>query len=206
MTVTALTRPRIRRGLGLASSPVARIVRTPRWTQRPGETRYVTLEFDAHGRLLPGAARTWARSVARNLWGEITDEHRLRTAALPGPAWWFSCSGHGGYVLVAPPQAVAPFFRRFAEDGSPVWSDADRWPSVGVYAFEEDCNWAVFLATYPAAIIAEQRYEAHRFQGRVHTNFSAVANCLRHWHDPEIADVLLLRPALPSGTPLGHPR
>lgn len=109
---------------------------------RAGRLVCLTLRF-RDGKILLEDARKWARSVARE-WGDINWEKAVKVKGLPGPAWWFSCSGHGGYVLVAPAAEVPEVFSRFRWEGL-----GEEYGCTSVYVFEEDCDWAVFMVVYP---------------------------------------------------------
>lgn len=132
-------------------------VRHRRWSRRGGRV-VVTLAVTAGSEITRETARTWARSIARD-WGEINNETRVRYPDLPGYAWRFSCSGHGGYVHIAPlaevPRSV---YQQFRDEGSPDWDDlAGRMPRWAAFVFEEDCNSAVFLAGWPGLAAREGR-------------------------------------------------
>lgn len=107
------------------------------------------MEF-INGIITPKSAQRWARRLALE-WGDINRQRKVR-AELPGHAWWFSCSGHGGYIFIAPMLIVPGYFNeRFAVDGAAVWNRHDYSMIKGytVYRFEEDCNWAVFEYAIP---------------------------------------------------------
>lgn len=112
-----------------------------------GRSTTVTLQFDANGQLTPASARTWARSVARD-WGSINQETRFTVPGFNGWIYWFSCAGHGGYVVVT---ADAPrHWKRFAWEGAACHSDPAAFHGTTLYAFEEDCHWAALEASLPA--------------------------------------------------------
>jgi len=119
-----------------------------------GNSRLIHLFFTQDGQILFGGAEKWARSVARK-WGQINHQRKVRVRGLPGAAWYFSCSGHGGYILVAPEPDVPDVLRRFACSGVGVapkdWVEAygKIYNYMTVYRFEEDCDWAVFVLVYP---------------------------------------------------------
>lgn len=123
---------------------------------RQNRQRAVRLYFDDRGELRPQDAEKWARSVALE-WGEINAQQKVRASGLPGPAWWFSCSGHGGYILVAPAHKVPEALHRFAADGTLVWNKGwvemygGQYNEINVFRFEEDCDWAVFEVVWPDA-------------------------------------------------------
>jgi|SRR5579872_518218 len=122
-------------------------------TMRPHLNTRVRLRFNPDSSLAGRTAETWARSIARDLWGHINDQKKVRARALPGPTWWFSCSGHGGYVMIARTDQVPTWWSHFVEDGQPVWTDGQYAPNIAAYVFEEDCNWAVLYATYYPQLI-----------------------------------------------------
>lgn len=113
-----------------------------------GRRTRLTLQFDVNGILIPASARTWARSVARD-WGEINAETRVRLPDFPGWIGEFSCSGHGGFIVVT--AAPHPEWRRFAHEGALVQpQDALAFRNTTVFCFEEDADWAVLHADMPA--------------------------------------------------------
>jgi len=124
-----------------------RYLRYWRYT-RSGRPVCLTLRF-RDGKIIPEDARKWARSVARE-WGDINWEKAVKVKGLPGPAWWFSCSGHGGYILVAPAAEVPEIFERFKWEGL-----SEEYGNLSVYVFEEDCDWAVFVLAFPEVAMWE---------------------------------------------------
>jgi hypothetical protein len=142
----------------------------------------VTLWADRDNRLTRDSARTWARSLARH-GGDINSEQIVRVKGLPGYAWWFSCTGRGGYVLVVHDFADVPRrLDRFAADGAPCW----QHPSYpfAAYRFEEDCDWAVFEALFPAVAQQQRRDPA------------VIDQSLRAW---QLLDVLAALGVAPAG-------
>lgn len=118
-----------------------------RWT-REGRRSRLTLQFDANGLITTTSARTWARSVARD-WGTIHAESRVRLPDFPGWIGWFSCSGHGGYVVIT--QTPRPEWAEFAEEGALCQPEhAAAFHHTTVFTFEEDCNYAVLESVLPA--------------------------------------------------------
>lgn len=121
----------------------------------PANKRRVALHFDNSGLLRGRDAEKWARSVARQNWGAINAQWKVAAKGLPGQAWYFSCVGHEGYILVAPSFSVPKYFDRFAVDGVATWDKnytekyASYYGYLSVYAFEEDVAWAILEATYP---------------------------------------------------------
>ncbi|MBF7084408.1 hypothetical protein IT084_15755 [Desulfallas sp. Bu1-1] len=116
---------------------------------RMGRVRHLKLKF-TEDKITPESAQKWARHWALQ-WGDVNHQKKVR-ADLPGHAWWFGCSGHGGYILVAPMSAVPKLFNdKFAVDGAATWSDYYYTSVKGyaVYRFEEDCNWAVLEYAIP---------------------------------------------------------
>jgi hypothetical protein len=101
-----------------------------------------------------------ARSIARALWGEVNGSQRTNTKG----AFWFDCSGHGGFIVSA--DIFGPTKREWIEKYVSVES-AIRYignkrsvlmhgyrtrgarlayhstENVEFYIFEEDCAWAV---------------------------------------------------------------
>ena len=115
-----------------------------------------------------------ARSVANAEkymgWGEIACQKKM-----PGQnIWWFSCSGHGGYVAVLMPG-----------DGItvPVGYEPIMTGSYGlkVYAFEEDCDWAILdyfnesVFAWSLASVAAKSYDRQKM-------FDDVLNTMINWH------------------------
>ena len=123
---------------------------------RRNRQRVLRLYFDDRGELRPKDAEKWARSVASE-WGEINVQQKVRASGLPGPAWLFSCSEHGGYILVAPAHKVPEALHRFAADGTLVWNKGwvemygGQYNEINVFRFEENCDWAVFETVWPDA-------------------------------------------------------
>lgn len=114
----------------------------------------MVVRFDDAGNILPEDALKWARSVAGE-WGDINQQKKVKAPGLPGPAWWFDCSGHGGYLLVSSLHQVPEALHSFAADGVPTWDKGwaevhgDSYNNITVFCFEEDCNWAAFEIAYP---------------------------------------------------------
>jgi len=110
--------------------------------------------FDDTGKILPKDALKWARSVALE-WGEINSQTKVKAPSLPGPVWWFSCSGHGGYILVCSSDKVPQALHKFATDGILTWGKdwvetfGKNYNNVTVFKFEEDCDYACFELAYP---------------------------------------------------------
>lgn len=102
--------------------------------------RPIKIRFLSNNEIDPRSAESWARSCARLFWGEINRQRKVRVEGLPGPAWHFSCSGHGGYILIAKESDVPAHFARFKDF---------TCRGYATYAFEEDCEWAVFEYAYP---------------------------------------------------------
>lgn len=132
-----------------------------------GRKHAMRLFFNDQGELLPKDAEKWARSIARE-WGSINEQQKVRATGLPGPAWWFSCAGHGGYIMVAPANKVPEVLHRFATDGVLTWEESwveaygDQYNGITVFRFEEDCDWAVFEVVYPDVA----RWDVHRREKR----------------------------------------
>lgn len=98
------------------------------------------IRFLPNNEIDPRSAESWARSCARLFWGGINHQHKVRAQGLPGLAWYFSCVGHGGYVLIARESDVPPYFAKFKDSSC---------RGYGAYCFEEDCEWAIFEYAYP---------------------------------------------------------
>ena len=169
-----------------------------------GKKRSLNLRF-CNGEILPKEALKWARAIARE-WGEINAQAKVKAEGLPGPVWWFSCSGHGGYIMVAPETRVPPVLRRFACDGVGVQTSewvqryGERYSYTTVYRFEEDCDWAVFVAVFPQVakweIISQRRWPV-RVQRDAGEDAAVAAliddakQSVRRWQAPEVVAALL---------------
>ena len=80
-----------------------------------------------------------ARRLAIQLWGEVNVQKQVMKGA-----WWFSCSGHGGYIvdLDLHPQFVN-FYRELT------YKTKYMRPSEQHFAaLEEDCDFALFEYSY----------------------------------------------------------
>lgn len=97
-----------------------------------------------------------ARRLAAQKWGEVCTQRK----AAPG-IWWFSCSGHGGYIVDTDvhPEAAVICGKDYTDTVYARYStahwDGRYWPSEQHFAcFEEDADWAVcealFLMKHPA--------------------------------------------------------
>ena len=144
-----------------------------------GKERWLALNFDDAQRILPDSAEKWARALARD-WGRVNWQRKISARSLSGHVWWFSCSGHSGYILVARPQDMPPEFERFAAAGSPTWADAQGLPPIGVYRFEEDCDWAVLCAFYPEVAALAGR-SAQAVSGCLWRYFCDLTDSARRW-------------------------
>ena len=147
---------------------------------RSGHLSRILLRFDANDRLTDASARSWARSVARD-WGEINGETRFRLPHVSSWIGWFSCSGHGGYVVITADSH--PDWAPFAVAGHQVQPDPG-FHGVTAYTFEEDCDWAVLESTLPA--LGEQ-YVRKALQAQARSSwFSADERTLAQQtlHDP----------------------
>lgn len=151
---------------------------------RRGGSVTVRLRF-IDGRITRDTARTWARSLAREFWGDINSEGSARTRSVAGYAWWFSCTGHGGYILVARCDQVPAWLRKFMVDGAPPWGNPPANDPYAAWAFEEDYDWAAFEAAYPDVARRHNRELAY------------VVSVLRQWH-PALAAQIALSGAPPA--------
>ncbi|HAW58646.1 MAG TPA: hypothetical protein DCX03_06490 [Bacteroidales bacterium] len=112
------------------------------------------LNFNDEGHINPHDAAKWASSIAKE-WGTINCQKKVKAQGLPGPAWLFDCSGHGGYIMVASAFNVPEPLHKFAADGIAVWDKkwvetyGKPYNGITVFVFEEDCDWAIFEVTYP---------------------------------------------------------
>lgn len=161
------------------SLPV-RSATTAQRTRCDGRRTVVRLRF-ANGRITRDSARTWARSLATDLWGQINDEASARLSSGRGVlaragayAWWFSCAGHGGYILIGRTDAIRAELARFITEGGPHWAPgAGPAAPYAAWAFEEDCDWAAFVGAYP---------EAYAWDGDRARQLASAQDSLRRWH------------------------
>lgn len=153
-----------------------------RWT-RNGRLTYLTLSFDENG-LDPKDAQKWARAVAGD-WGEINTQKKVQAKGIPGPAWWFSCSGHGGYIMVARKGTFPKELEKFAVEGYPCWtSEPPPYANYAVLAFEEDCNWAVFQLLYPP----DKKWTEKHFIKPPSRDY--IKGVIKRYQPPEIQELL----------------
>ncbi len=121
---------------------------------RKNQNHAVFLRFDEAGEMVPADAFKWARIIAMKLWGTVNSYSKVRAKGLPGPAWWFDCSGHAGYVLVAWASKVPTALHCHMIDGMPVWNKEwvrrhPEFKDIAVFAFEENSGWADFEMAFP---------------------------------------------------------
>ena len=134
-----------------------------------------------------------ARRLASQKWGEVCTQRK----AAPG-IWWFSCSGHGGYIVDTDvhPEAAVICGKDYTDTVYARYStkhwDGRFWPSEQHFAcFEEDCDWAVcealYLMRYPEGF--RRAYGANAGAGDAEWAARrlerAVVPTLARWH-PEI--------------------
>lgn len=99
-----------------------------------GRLLKLKLHFDGtpEQKSLNSIARTCASSNRWCSWGDVNQSSKIRGRNI----WWFSCSGHGGYIVIK-------------TDGDGIIIPEGYVHEMGfsngvkVYAFEEDCAWAV---------------------------------------------------------------
>ena len=75
-----------------------------------------------------------AGAYAAESWGDVNSQVKMRGRNL----WWFNCSGHGGFVALVGfgSEIAVPVDRK---------SELEWGNGAKLYAFEEDCDWAVPL-------------------------------------------------------------
>lgn len=80
-----------------------------------------------------------ARRLATQLWGEVNGQKKVMEGA-----WWYSCSGHGGYIvdLDLHPQ-FAKFYRELTYKTKYIRPSEQHFA-----ALEEDCDYALFEYSY----------------------------------------------------------
>lgn len=80
-----------------------------------------------------------ARRLATQLWGEVNRQKKVMEGA-----WWYSCSGHGGYIvdLDLHPQ-FAKFYRELTYKTKYIRPSEQHFA-----ALEEDCDYVLFEYSY----------------------------------------------------------
>ncbi|WP_131820656.1 hypothetical protein [Desulfoscipio geothermicus] len=151
----------------------------------------------------------------------MNSQRKVRVPELPGPAWWFDCSGHAGYILVASANEVPKELARFAADGILVWDTSwvkqfgDQFNRITVFRFEEDCDWSVLEVLYPEvarwsvcdiergwakaeyldknrALLAQQRLQSpEEIDLLVVKRLQTACKSIREWQPPEVTEKLL---------------
>ncbi len=129
---------------------------------RDNRTSTIHLTFDANTHLTDTSARAWARAIARD-WGDIQQETRFRVPHFDGWIGSFSCSGHGGYVVIT--AESRPQWKPFAQAGH-LLTGHPGFHDVTSYQFEEDCDWAVLESDLP--VLAEMATRK-RLQAQSHS-------------------------------------
>lgn len=112
---------------------------------RDHRTSTIHLAFDSNTHLTDASARAWARAIARD-WGDIQQETRFRVPDFDGWIGAFSCSGHGGYVVIT--AESRPQWKPFAQAGH-LLTAHPGFHGVTSYQFEEDSDWAVLESDLP---------------------------------------------------------
>jgi len=108
------------------------------------------------GHLDDQSKRTLAASEA-TIWGEINGRVTVLTPKRDGMlATWFTCSGHGGFVVVTDHEQPAWQDKRCLSQDD--WSGQLAPNQFYVYRFEEDCDWAIFEAPQFEGVM-RQRWE-----------------------------------------------
>jgi len=152
---------------------------------------YLKLVTGTDGKLTPkkGQFEKLAKYAAGSRlygWGSINSQEKIRGRNV----WYFSCSGHGGYVVIKTDGdgVIIPegFGVTFEFDDM---NYDDGRVAVQVYQFEEDCDWAIL--EYYNPFVFEWSYKVRKAEGSARTRgemWESVLRTVAAWSPELIKD------------------